>query len=258
MGTGLTTRDTVEVLGCRIDRLDMEQTVDRCKRIIDGSGYGQHLAVNAAKLVAMNENPELRAIAEGCDVVSADGQSVVWASRLLGDPLPSRVAGIDLMHRLFELAESEGYRIYILGATSQVLMGAVERLRAIHPRLTLAGYRDGYFEDEDASSVAREIRASRAEILLVAMSSPRKEQWLGEYGRQSGVSFAMGVGGAIDVVAGHTRRAPHAWQRLGLEWMYRLLQEPRRLLRRYLETNLRFVLLAGRQALVRGYMRSRG
>jgi N-acetylglucosaminyldiphosphoundecaprenol N-acetyl-beta-D-mannosaminyltransferase len=248
--------DRAVVLGCEIDRLDMAATVGRCEEIVRGGRFAQQVSVNAAKLVAMREDPELRAAVESCELINADGQAVVWASRLLGDPLPERVAGIDLMHELIALAARRGYGIFVLGAKREVLETAVERLRAQHPDLRIAGYRDGYFEEGESESVAAAIRESGADILFVAISSPRKERWLAAHRLQLGVSFAMGVGGSIDVVAGVTRRAPRRWQRLGLEWLYRLLQEPRRMLRRYLVSNLRFLGLLGRELATRRLGRS--
>ncbi len=167
----------------------------------------------------------------------------MWASRLLGDPLPERVAGIDLMQELFALAERRGFRVFILGAKADVLEQARAKIMARHPRLQLVGTRDGYFTDEEGAAVAEEVRDARPDILFVAISSPRKEYWLGRYGRAIDVPFVMGVGGAIDVVAGITQRAPRPLQRLGLEWAYRLAQEPRRLWRRYAVTNIQFALL---------------
>ena len=191
----------------------------------------------------MQRDPELRRIIEACELVSADGQAVVWASRLLGDPLPERVAGIDLMQELFALAERRGFRVFILGAKAEVLERARAKIIARHPRLQLVGTRDGYFTEEEGAAVAEEVRDARPDILFVAISSPRKEYWLGRYGRAIDVPFVMGVGGAIDVVAGITQRAPRPLQRLGLEWAYRLAQEPRRLWRRYALTNIRFAWL---------------
>ena len=193
---------------------------------------------------------------QGCELVSADGQAVVWASRLLGDPLPERVPGIDLMQELFGLAERRGFRVFILGARADVLERACRTILAAHPRLQLVGIRDGYFSAEQEGEVAHEVRNARPDILFVAMSSPRKEYWLGRYGRMIDVPFVMGVGGAIDVVAGVTHRAPALLQRLGLEWAYRLAQEPHRLWRRYTVINARFVLLVGRGVLDR--LRARG
>jgi N-acetylglucosaminyldiphosphoundecaprenol N-acetyl-beta-D-mannosaminyltransferase len=244
-------RDTADVLGFRIDRLDMEATLARCAEAIESRTYLQHVAINAAKLVATVRDPRLRAIMSGCGLVSADGQSIVWASKLLRDPLPERVAGVDLMQRLIGCAEQRGYRVYILGARPEVLARAVSNLRATHPRLALAGFRDGYFAVGEQGAVAAEIRASGADILFVAMSSPAKEYFLGAWGETLGVPFVMGVGGGIDIVAGVKRRAPKAWRRSGFEWLYRLLQEPRRLMRRYTYTNAAFVLMLVRELIRR-------
>lgn len=245
-----------QVLGCAIDRLDLAEALARCEEAIASRRFVQHMAINAAKLVAMQGDPELAGVIRGCELVTADGQAVVWASRLLGDPLPERVAGIDLMEALFARAAERGWRVYVLGARQEVLEQAVARLRERHPALVFAGYRDGYFGHEQDPEVAAEIAAARADILFVAISSPRKELFLGRYGRQMGVPFVMGVGGAIDVVSGITRRAPRLWQQLGIEWLYRLLQEPRRLFRRYAVTNARFVGLVLHERL-RGARRRR-
>jgi N-acetylglucosaminyldiphosphoundecaprenol N-acetyl-beta-D-mannosaminyltransferase len=239
------------VLGCGIDRLDMAQTLARCEDLIARREFAQHVAINAAKLVAMEHDDELRRIVDACELVSADGQAVVWASRLLGDPLPERVAGIDLMQRLFALAERRGFRVFILGARAEVLEMARATIMERHPRLQLVGTRDGYFTEEEDAAVAEEVRAAGPDILFVAISSPRKEYWLGRYGRAIDVPFVMGVGGAIDVVAGITQRAPASLQRLGLEWAYRLVQEPRRLFSRYAVTNAKFMVLLARAMLSR-------
>lgn len=249
-------RDRAEVLGVAIDRLDMEATVERCRELIRAGTPVQHVVVNAAKLVMLQDDPRLRDIVASCELVNADGQAVVWASRVLGDPLPGRVAGIDLMHRLFGLAEREGYRVFVLGARDAVLERALDRLRELHPQLEIAGARNGYFGDDEAQEVCAEIRSASADILFVAMPSPRKEYWLAEHGPTLGVPFLMGVGGSIDVLAGLTRRAPRWMQRAGLEWLYRLVQEPRRLAGRYVITNTRFVYLVGRELVSRRRARS--
>jgi N-acetylglucosaminyldiphosphoundecaprenol N-acetyl-beta-D-mannosaminyltransferase len=241
-----------KVLGCSIDRLGMEETLARVDDVIASGGYSQHMAINTAKLVSLRDDDRLREIVEGCELVNADGQAVVWASRLLGDPLPERVAGIDLMEELLGLAEQKGYRVYILGAREDVLDQAIARIRERYPALTIAGWRDGYFSREEEPQVCASIRATHPQMVFVAMSTPRKEYFLSERGPELGAEFVMGVGGAVDVIAGLTRRAPISWQRLGLEWLYRLLQEPRRMFRRYAVTNTRFawmvaLALAGRR-----------
>lgn len=235
--------DRVTVAGCRIDRLDMDGTLARCEELIAAPGVAQHVAINAAKVVALHDDPALAEIVAGCELVSADGQSIVWASRVLGDPLPTRVAGIDLMQELMGLAERRGWGVYFLGARPEVLERALERVRSRYPGLRVVGARDGYFADHEAATVAEAVRAAAPEILFVAISSPKKEFWLSRYGRRIDVPFVMGVGGSVDVLAGLTRRAPAILQRMGLEWAYRLVQEPRRLLRRYLVSNGRFAWL---------------
>jgi N-acetylglucosaminyldiphosphoundecaprenol N-acetyl-beta-D-mannosaminyltransferase len=232
-----------ELLGCPLDVVDMDQALDRCERAIADRDYLQHMSINAAKVVAVQDDPELRRMISSCDLVTADGQSVVWAARLLGTELPERVAGIDLMQGLMARGAKRGYRIFILGARRDVLDRALERIRADYPGLAIAGARDGYYDDSEAEAVCQEIRDAKADILFVAMSSPRKEYFLGHRGATLGVPFAMGVGGSVDVIAGITRRAPVPLQRMGLEWAYRLVQEPRRLAGRYLRTNGRFALL---------------
>ena len=241
----------ITLLGVEIDALTMDETLERCDAVIRDGGYAQHMAINAAKLVSLRDDDRLRAIINRCELINADGQSVVWASRLFGTPLPERVAGIDLMHELMDLAADRQYPIYILGARQEVLEQAVGKLREQHPNLPIAGYRNGYFSEEDTAEVCATIEASGARMLFVAMSTPRKEYFLGEHGRSLGVSLVMGVGGAIDVVAGITARAPRAWQRAGLEWLYRLLQEPRRMFGRYARTNSRFVWLVAREWVAR-------
>jgi N-acetylglucosaminyldiphosphoundecaprenol N-acetyl-beta-D-mannosaminyltransferase len=247
-----TTVDRANVLGCQIDRLDLAEAVARCDRFIAEGRLGQHVAVNAAKLVAMRDDPGLREIVNRSELVTADGQSVVWASRILGDPLPARIAGIDLMWELFAVAERRRYKVFILGARADVLDRALQRIRQRHPELTVAGARDGYFPRDQGDVVAAEIVAAQPHMLFVAMSSPGKEYFLGGPGRSLGVPLIMGVGGAIDIAAGVTRRAPLALQRAGLEWLVRLVQEPRRLLRRYLVGNTRFLAMVAAAWIRRG------
>lgn len=244
------------VLGCEIDRVDFAGALEVCEKAIRTRQFAQHMAINVAKLMAMRDDPTLRRAVERCELVTADGQAIVWASRLLKDPVPERVAGIDLMQRLLARAATSGYRIYILGAKREVLEAAVRRIGDQYPGISIAGYRDGYFEEAETTEVAAEIAAARPDILFVAMSSPRKEYFLARHGRTVGAPFVMGVGGAVDVIAGATRRAPLVMQRLGVEWLYRLMQEPRRLAKRYVATNSRFLsILTG--AVISELMRGR-
>jgi N-acetylglucosaminyldiphosphoundecaprenol N-acetyl-beta-D-mannosaminyltransferase len=243
------TRRRVEILGCAFDALDMDETVRCCEELLLAPGTRRHLAINVAKLIDFRDHEPMQETIRRCDIVSADGQPLVWASRLLGTPLPERVTGIDLMNRLFALAARRGYSVFILGARDEVLARAVAELGRRHPDLLVCGYRNGYFSDEDSASVCAEVRAARPDLLFYAMTAPRGECWVTEHLDALGVPFVMGVGGAIDVVSGLTRRAPLWMQRVGLEWVYRLLQEPRRLAGRYARTNTLFVILLARELL---------
>lgn len=241
----------VHLLGSPLDVVDMDEAVTRCEAAIASREFLQHMSINAAKLVSMRDDEELREGVNACGLVTADGQSVVWAARLLGVRLPERVAGIDLMERMLAAAERRGYRVYFLGARQEVLDTAIERLRERHPELIVAGSQHGYFGDEETDAVAAAIRDSKADILFVAMTSPRKEHFLGRLGPSLGAPFAMGVGGSVDVVAGQTKRAPVALQRAGLEWAYRMAQEPRRLGKRYLVKNAQFIWMVLRERFTR-------
>ena len=210
------------------------------------------MSINAAKLVTMHDDAEMREIIAGCGLVNADGQSVVWASRLLGDPLPERVAGIDLMDRPARPRRASA----ATASTSSAPAPRCSSTRSSGSASTTRACRSPATATATSATTSRprsapQIHGSRADLLFVAMTSPRKEYFLGEYGPSLGVPFVMGVGGSIDVIAGVTRRAPAGWQRLGLEWLYRLLQEPRRMFKRYAVTNTRFAVLVGRALLTR-------
>lgn len=238
------TRERERLLGLPYDPLTMRETIAVVEAALGGPGRPvRHTALNAAKVVHAQADPLLRESIVTSDLVSLDGQAVVWAARLLGHRAPERVAGIDLMWELLRSAHERRLRVFFLGATADVLARVVDRVRDELPNVVVAGAHDGYFRDAEAESVAAEIAASRADLLFVAMPTPRKEQFLHRHLDAMAVGFAMGVGGSFDVVAGQTRRAPRWMQRAGLEWMFRIAQEPRRLFRRYAVTNIRFVAL---------------
>jgi N-acetylglucosaminyldiphosphoundecaprenol N-acetyl-beta-D-mannosaminyltransferase len=231
------------LLGVPIDSLTMEQVLARVDEAIALRTRLQIGVVNAAKLVNMQRDPRLRDDVLSSDLILADGMSVVWASRFLGRPLPQRVAGIDLMLGMLRRGVDRGYRVYCLGATAEVLGRVLAHLTETYPGVKVVGHRDGYFSGEEEEQVAAAIRDSKADILFVAMTSPKKENFLARWGESLDVPVCHGVGGSFDVLAGKVRRAPAVWQRLGLEWLYRVLQEPRRLWKRYLVTNALFCRL---------------
>lgn len=231
----------VRFLGVPLDLLDMPGTVAAIGAHIARSEPGAHLGVNAANLVQARDDAAYLADLSSADLLTADGQSVVWGARLFGLDVPERVTGIDLMEVLLESARSHEWAVYLLGARPEVVDQLASRLAA--GGVSVAGHRDGYFPMADASDVAAAVRESGAHLLFVGMPSPQKERFIVHHARPAGVPFSIGVGGSFDVLAGEIRRAPRLMQRIGLEWLYRLLQEPRRLFGRYAVTNTRFILL---------------
>lgn len=229
------------ILGVPVADVTLDAVLALVDRAIVSRTGLQIGVVNAAKLVNMRRDPALREDVLSSDIVLADGMSVVWASRVLRCPLPERVAGIDLMMGMLERGRERKYRVYCLGATAEVLGRVVECIERDYPGVVVAGSQHGYFPAEEEEAVAAAIKDASPDILLVAMSSPRKEQFLGKWGRRIDVPVCHGVGGSFDVVAGLVLRAPQVWQRLSLEWLYRTLQEPRRLWKRYLFTNSMFL-----------------
>lgn len=229
----------------------LSQVVAQCRAAIDTRRPLMIGVVNAAKIVNMARDPLLRNSVCSADLVLADGAAVVWASWLLRQPLPERVAGIDLFEALLALAHDQGYSVYLLGAKQEVLEEVVRRIGARHPGIRIAGYRNGYFGDAEAPAVARDIALAHPDMLFVAMTSPKKETFLAHHAAELAVPVCHGVGGSFDVLAGKVARAPRTWQRLGLEWLYRVLQEPRRLWKRYLVTNSAFIAMVARAWLLR-------
>lgn len=239
------------VLGVPVAAVTMAEVVERCHRAVRERGRLSIGVVNAAKVVKMSGDPELRAAVLAADLIVADGMSVVWASRVLGAPLPERVAGIDLFERLLELAHCERLSVYLLGARQATVDEVARRIAVRHPGVRIVGVRNGYFGEADEPGVVDAINAARPDLLFVGISTPKKELFLARWRDRLNVPVCHGVGGSFDVIAGEVRRAPERWQAWGLEWLYRLLQEPRRMWRRYLVTNTVFAGMLAAAALRR-------
>lgn len=210
-----------------------------------------YVAVNAAKVVECQRDKVLRDAIEEAHLSTADGEAVVWAARLLGQTVPERVAGIDLMQSLLAHAAERGYSVYWLGATAPIVDACVAKARVKYPTLRIVGHRDGYFRGDEEPGIVETIRAAAPDILLLGFGTPAKEYFMRRHYRALDVPFVMGVGGSFDVFAGQTARAPRWMQRAGLEWMFRLVQEPRRLWKRYLVGNTLFVNLVVRELIAR-------
>jgi N-acetylglucosaminyldiphosphoundecaprenol N-acetyl-beta-D-mannosaminyltransferase len=236
--------EQIWLIGCRIDNLTMQETLDKVAGFIHSRQAHQHVVVNVDKLVKASRDPALRRIINACALVNVDGMPLVWASRLLGTPLKERVAGIDLFDALMTRAAQSGWRVFLLGAQEAVVAGVAAHYEKKLPGLTICGWRNGYWQGQaEEDQVAQQVRASRADLLFVAISSPQKEQFLDRHQGEMQVPFAMGVGGSFDVVTGKISRAPRWMQLAGLEWFYRFLQEPRRMFRRYFLEDMAFFWL---------------
>ena len=241
----------IEMMGCLVDNLTMEETLNRVEGFIDSGLPHQHVVVNVDKLVKARSDAELRRIINECALINADGMPVVWASRLLGKPLKERVAGVDLFESLMKRSAEKGWRVFLLGAREEIVSKVRSLYVAKYPGLVIAGHRNGYWSADEEAGVVTQIQEARADILFVAISSPKKEQFLGRYQAQMKVPFAMGVGGTFDVAAGKVKRAPVWMQRIGFEWFYRFLQEPRRMFRRYFIEDMAFFGMLAREWLRR-------
>lgn len=222
----------------------MQETLALVEEKIRAGEQLHHVVVNAGKIVSMQKDKELRNSVEQSHIINADGQSVVWASKFLGKPLKERVAGIDFMANLVEMAHKNKYKIFLFGAKEEVVKTVVDKYSEIYSPEIIAGYRNGYFSLSEEEEIAHQIANSGTQMLFVAITSPIKENFLYRHREiLKDVNLIMGVGGSFDVVAGKTKRAPAWMQKAGLEWFYRFAQEPRRMWKRYLVGNSKFILL---------------
>jgi N-acetylglucosaminyldiphosphoundecaprenol N-acetyl-beta-D-mannosaminyltransferase len=241
----------IALLGVAADDLTMDETIDVVDRMIADGSVNQHVVINVSKVVQADRDPALGDLITSCDLISVDGQPILWAARFLGTPLRSRVAGVDLMERLIERAGERHYRLYLLGAREPVVRAVADRIARDHPGAQVVGWRDGYWSPPDEPDVVAAIVQADPDILFVAIGSPAKERFLARWKDDIGVPFVMGVGGSFDVYAGTIRRAPRWMQRVGLEWLFRVAQEPGRMWRRYAGDAPRFARIVLRARLSR-------
>jgi len=234
--------ERIEFLDVPIDCVTMNDTVKWLDQRIDAHQFTQHVVVNVAKLICMRNDIELYASVEACDIINVDGMGVVWGARILGLDVPEKVSGIDLFYNLLVLASHKEYPIFLLGAKQEIVEKTADVLQKQYSDLKIAGFHHGYFWDNE-EAVVEMIHRSSARLLFVAISSPQKENFINRWSERMGVDFVMGVGGTFDVVAGKVSRAPEFMQNFGLEWLFRLIQEPKRMWKRYLVTNSLFIWL---------------
>lgn len=229
------------ILNTKVDVLSMNETVNLVDQYVKTKTPLHLMGVNADKINDLNRNDLMKRIVNSCGIINADGASVVMASKFLKKPLPERVAGIDLMQNLAKLSEEKGYKVYLLGAKKEVVKKTSDVLKAKHPNLKVVGVHDGYFSKDEWPKIYKDISDKKPDFVFVGITSPLKE-YLIEYLQNKGNdSVFMGVGGSFDVISGNIPRAPKWMQDNNLEWLFRVIQEPKRLFKRYLIGNFIFI-----------------
>ena len=240
------------LMGCPVDLLTSTTLLSELTQAIDTrSGPKVIQFINGNKIAQVQQDADMERIMRKADYVLADGQPLLPMGRLLGVRLPERIDGIGLMGKLLKLADERRYSVFLLGAKQQVLDTCVQKIKSNYPNLRIAGSRNGYFSEKETDGIVAQIRASRADIVFLGMGSPMKERFADRYATELGVTVIQGVGGSFDVMADLVKRAPVWIQRIGMEWLYRVAQEPRRMFWRYTTTNATCLSVFGRALFLR-------
>jgi len=221
--------DSIAILGCRVDAVGRDEAVARIAALANAGGAALVVTLGVEMVMAARRDEEFRRVVNGAALVTCDTVGLLQASRLRRGPLRERVTGVSLVEALADRSAASGdVRLYLLGGSGDTAARAADTLRRAHPGVAIAGARDGYFREAESAAVAGAIRAAGANVLLAGLGSPKQELWLARWLAATGCGVGIGVGGSLDVLAGNVVRAPAALQRLGLEWAYRLVTEPRR------------------------------
>ncbi|MBQ9974118.1 MAG: WecB/TagA/CpsF family glycosyltransferase [Oscillospiraceae bacterium] len=217
----------VNVLGVHFDNLSPDEAVQRGIELVSQPGFHYVVTPNPEFVLAAEKDEEFRTVLNSAHLVIPDGIGVIYSAKLLGTPLKSRVPGIDFSAGMLAHMDKVGGRVYLLGAKPGIAEEAGRRIKEQYPNLTICGTHDGYFKEDEP--VVQAIREAEADLLFVCLGAPRQEKFMYRYGPETGVKLAMGLGGSLDVYAGAVERAPERWQKLNLEWAYRLKKEPKRI-----------------------------
>lgn len=217
----------IDVLGVGFDSITMDQALAESVRLLGTEGAHYVVTPNPEIVEVCRTDPEALEAVNGADLVLADGIGVIYGAKILGTPLKERVTGIGFAQSLMAWMAGSGKSLYLLGAKPGVAEKAAENLRGQYPGLRIAGTHDGYFQEDEAAAAA--IRASGADVAFICLGAPKQEKWMRRYGGETGARLLVGLGGCLDVFSGQVRRAPEVFQKLGLEWLYRLAKEPRRI-----------------------------
>ncbi|TXK75078.1 WecB/TagA/CpsF family glycosyltransferase [Paenibacillus sp. N3.4] len=216
----------VRIYGVPISKMGMQQTVAYLTNVIEERIPHQIITANPIMVMAAQDDPAYLSMMQRAELIVPDGTGVVWAAGYVGEPVAERVPGYDLLQELMKVGEKKSWKVYLLGASTEVIQAAADRLRSTYPGITLVGVRDGYFGETQDEEVIQDIVDAAPDLLFVGRSAANQEPWIAKYKEQIGVPVMMGVGGSFDVLSGKLKRAPVFFQKLRLEWFYRLLQEP--------------------------------
>ncbi|GAB6927568.1 WecB/TagA/CpsF family glycosyltransferase [Paenibacillus sp. JCM 10914] len=219
---------TVSVFGVPFSKLDMKGTQQYLTEAIKSRQPHQIITANPIMVMTAVNDPAYKNMMQQAEMIVPDGTGIVWAAGVGGEPLPDRVPGFDLLHELFKAGETYRWRFYLLGTTAEVIQEAAERLQMQYPAAIICGYRDGFFGPQDDAAVIEGIRAAAPDVLFVARGADTQEPWIAQHKEALNVPVVMGVGGTFDIISGKLKRAPKVFQKLRLEWFYRLLKEPTR------------------------------
>ena len=231
----------IEILNTKIDVLNMRETVNLVEKYIITKTPLHLMGVNADKINELNENPLMKDIVNSCGIINADGASVILASKFLKKELPERVAGIDLMQELLNLCVTKNYSIFLLGAKEEVVVKTRDVISKKYNGIKIAGIHNGYFKDNEWEKISNIMKKTKPDIVFVGITSPKKE-YIIEYMQNKGHNCVfMGVGGSFDVISVNIPRAPKWMQKMSLEWLFRVMQEPKRLFKRYFVGNTKFI-----------------
>jgi N-acetylglucosaminyldiphosphoundecaprenol N-acetyl-beta-D-mannosaminyltransferase len=221
--------ESVRILGLKVDCVSMESAVNRIEEFIAAKTPRHLVTADASMVVIARSDPELGQIVEQADLVTPDGAGILWASRRLRMPIKHKVSGVDLVAELSRLSAGKGYRLYFLGAAPGVAEAAARNLADRFPGAAIVGTRDGYFNGDQEAAIIDDIRQAKPDVLFVAMGIPKQEKWINRYKDELGVPVSVGIGGSFDVYSGRVKRAPLWMQRNGLEWLYRLWSNPKKI-----------------------------
>ena len=220
--------ERLEILGVGIDKLTGQEALQQIGAFIASGQPHQIVTANAEIIYQASKNEKMRNVINKAQMVTADGSGVVWASRQLGQPLPQRVTGIDLVNGICEQSAKDKWKIYILGSAPGVAATAAINIRDKFPGCNIIGTHHGYFNAKEEKQILAELEQLRPDVLFVALGAPKQEYWIAEHMERLQIPVAMGIGGSMDVLSGNVKRAPKWMQKMSLEWLYRLLIQPTR------------------------------